>query len=581
VAVRRQRSVAREILVVWALFAFVATEIFATYAREPVRELYHVSGSGPAAGLGRVVVFLNFPTALVALAVLPLVAGRLWPLAVFAAVLCGGVFWPGVVDQADLDVKWANTVPAAGVAIALGLTLWHVRRGAIAQPVRVRGDRWRMAIALLVIVVSLPWLAAELGLSFGDMGAWWAPLGEARVHHAVHHGHHHGMDGALFVLTALLLSRTLVRMPRALRVPVAVYLGILVAYGAANIANDAWLEQLVKRGWISYSLPSVLLPSVNLPWALIVIVGVGVGMLFLRVAAEGAAVGRRIPGPAALVPAAVAVALVMFGASQHRRGTAQTPFARSGSGTIVFPMSTEGRFHLYEIGADGRGLRQLTDEDASDLAPDWSPYGLLAFQSNRDDAGDVFVSDPDFAAVERVTGDGREGEPAWAPDGERIALVRDGDLYVVHAHGGGASKVADDAFWPSWAPGGSALAYEVHFARYEGVVTIAPGWSLGIAGTPHWRDPAWSPKGGTIAFECLNGDHWHICLLNAKSGSTRVLTPGGADEFAPAWSRDGRRIAFIGDRDGNDQLYVMRADGTGIVRLTTGQADKEAPAWRP
>jgi hypothetical protein len=58
------------VVAVWSLFALVAAEVFCTYARIPVRELYHVSGSGPAAGAGRALVFLNFPTALVALALL-------------------------------------------------------------------------------------------------------------------------------------------------------------------------------------------------------------------------------------------------------------------------------------------------------------------------------------------------------------------------------------------------------------------------------------------------------------------------------------------------------------------------------
>ena len=576
----RQRAVARETVAVWALFAFVAFEIFATYSRLPLRELYHVSGTGPVAGLGRAVVFLNFPTALVALPILPLVAGRLWPVAIVAAVLCCGVFWPGIVDQADLDVKWANAVPAIGVAIVLSLTLWRLR-GGVAPPVRMPGDRWRIAVALVLLVLSAPWLAAELGVFFGDMGAWWAPLGQARVHHAVHHGHHHGMDGTLLVLAALLLSRTLGRVPDALRTTVAVYLGILVTYGLGNIANDAWFEQLVKRGWLSYSLPAVLLPTLNLPWALIVIGGVLVGLLFLREPTDGAPARRRIPAIAALVPIAAAIALMILGAVQDTQPTARTPFARTGTGAIVFPMSTKGPFHLYEVGANGRGLRQLTDEDASDLAPDWSPQGLLAFQSNRDDRGDVFVADSEFAAVERITGGDREGEPAWAPNGERIALVRDGDLYVVHAHGGGAEKIADDAHWPTWAPGGSALGYEVHFAGAEGIVTTGSDRGLGVYGSPHQREPAWSPKADAIAYECLVGDHWHICLLDPRSGTTRALTRGDADEFAPAWSPDGTRIAFIGDRDGNDQLYVMRANGTGIVRLTSGQADKEAPAWKP
>jgi WD40-like Beta Propeller Repeat len=580
-ATRRQQALARETLVVWAMFAVVAAEAFATYSRLPLRELYHVSGTGPAAGLGRSLVFLNFPTTLVALPILALVAGRLWAVAVVGAVLCCAIFWPGMVDQADLDAKWANAIPATGVLIAVTLTIVRARDG-ISPPVRMRGDPVRIVAALLLLVLASPWLAADLGLSFGDMEAWWAPFGQARLHHAVHHGHHHGMDGTLLVLSALLLSRALGSAPGRLRPAVGIYLGILTAYGLGNILNDAWLEQLVKRGWVSYTMPSVLLPAPNRAWAVILVVGALIGLLFLRDRKSRAAVWRPLPVIAAALATAAVVVLVAIGAVQERQSTAGTPFARSGTGTIVFPMSPGGHFHLYEIGADGRGLRRLTDESASDVAPSPSAAGRLAFQSNRDDSADVFVAGRNLAGAERITGSGREGEPAWAPAGKRIAFIRDGDLYVGLARLGGAAKLAGDAAWPTWSPGTSLLAYEgTSRARHVIEAATADGDTEVIRTGTDSRRPAWSPRSRVVAYECRRGEHWHICVLDTVSGTQRTLTPGDADEFAPAWSPDGRRIAFLGDRDGNDQLYVMRANGTGVVRLTSGQADKEAPTWPP
>jgi Tol biopolymer transport system component len=573
---------ARETIAVWALFAVVAAEVFATYSRLPLRDLYHVSGTGPAAGLGRALVLVNFPTALAALPILALVAGRLGPVALVGAFLCCGIFWPGAVDEADLDAKWSNAIPAAGVLVAVSLTVVRAR-GGIAPPLRRRGDRVRVVAAIVLLVLSLPWIAADLGLSFGDMDAWWAPFGQARLHHSVHHGHHHGLDGTLLVLVALLLSRALGDVPRRLRRPIGIYLGILTTYGLGNVLNDAWYEQLVKRGWSSVSMPSVLLPAPNLAWAVILLVGILIGLLFLRVAADATPARSRFPAGAALVPAAVVLALVVIGAVQDRQRTAQTPFARSGSGTIVFPMAPTGPFHLYAIGADGRGLRQLTDEDASDLAPNWSPQGLLAFQSNREDRGDVFVSDADATALERITGSGRQGEPAFATTGDQITYVNDSDLYLAYAHGGGAVKLLDDAAWPAWPPGSSFLAYETTRGSRHRVVTFASDGDTEVVRTGGLdsRRPAWSPGGRLLAYACRIGTHWHICAFSPAAGTHWALTSGDSDEFAPAWSPDGKRIAFLSDRDGNDQLYVMRADGTGIVRLTSGQADKEAPAWRP
>ena len=63
---------AREALAVWLLFGLVALEILHTYARVPPEELYHVTG-----GISRVIVFLNFPAALVAIAIVAVSYPRL------------------------------------------------------------------------------------------------------------------------------------------------------------------------------------------------------------------------------------------------------------------------------------------------------------------------------------------------------------------------------------------------------------------------------------------------------------------------------------------------------------------------
>ncbi len=40
-------------------------------------------------------------------------------------------------------------------------------------------------------------------------------------------------------------------------------------------------------------------------------------------------------------------------------------------------------YHLYEVGTDGSGLRQITDERFDDLMPEWLPDGGIAFVSTR------------------------------------------------------------------------------------------------------------------------------------------------------------------------------------------------------
>jgi hypothetical protein len=175
----------REPLAVWLLFGVVALEILVTYSRVGPRELYHVSHSGLEGGASRVIVFLNFPLALVAIAIALLQRRRV--LAVVGALLCTPIFWPGVVTQANLDARWVNAIAAVGVVLVCAAT------ATARAPSDPRDDRVRIAIAALVVLVGLPWFAAELGFYFPGPH--------------VHHGHHHGMDGVLLVLTSLLLSR--------------------------------------------------------------------------------------------------------------------------------------------------------------------------------------------------------------------------------------------------------------------------------------------------------------------------------------------------------------------------------------
>ena len=580
----------REIWILWSLFALVAAEMFATYARLPVDELYHVSGNGRTAAAGRVVVQLNWPTALAAIALVPVVAAQarnrmISRLAALAVVLCAAIFWRGVVDQADLDVKWANAIAAVGVGLAFGLTVAVTLRTGLGRRARVRGDRVRLVATVLLLLIALPWIAADLGFligrwpGFGSIfysDEWYAKFGHARLDRAVHTGHHHGMDGTLLALTAILLSRTLGRIGPRLRGVLGAYLGIMLVYGLANVLNDFWLEQIVKRGLTRWEVPSMAVPTLSLPWLVLPVLAAVAYVLLFRRVSIGKPIGhRRLVWPAALQLAVAALLIIglVHGSKRHA-----TPLGSVDG--IAFAFAPEGTSHVF-VTRDGELVR-LTDGDDSDLAPAWSPdRRRIAFQSNRDGNWKLYVMNADGTAVQRLThDDAQEGEPSWSPSGRELAFVRDDDVYVMRARGGAARKVADDAEWPTWSPDGAFLAYEVAFGGDHGIAVVGPGRSLAPYGAPEDRRPAWSPRGDVIAYECRVSGHWHICLLDPKSGSERVLTPGDANEFAPAWSPDGSRIAFISDRDGNDQLYVMRADGTGLVRLTSGQADKDTPAWR-
>jgi hypothetical protein len=282
-----------EALSAWALWAVVTLAVLVTYSRLDATELYNVSHEGLAGGLGRAVVLLNFPVALVAVALALLAAAALptkaWLIAGPAIALSAVV--PFAVDQDDLDVRWVNAIPALGVVLGFSLTLAATRRAGAAFASRCAGDPLRLVTAALVLVLSLPWIAAELGFHLpGDVFLGEEPYREedGRRFAAVHLGHHHGGDGTMLVLTALLLSRVRMR-PGALRMVYTSYLGAMLAYGAVNLVQDLWHEQVVKRGWTDVDIPSALLPGPRPIWLVIVVLAVVATAVLLREDEGGAA----------------------------------------------------------------------------------------------------------------------------------------------------------------------------------------------------------------------------------------------------------------------------------------------------
>jgi hypothetical protein len=269
----RARPGQGEALTVWAMWGGVSLAVLVTYSWVDTDELYNVSREGLGGGLGRSVVLFNFPiafvavaTTIVAVAALP---RRAWIAAAPAIASC--VLVPFVVHEDDLDVRPANAIPALGVLVALVLTIVAARRAGLSFAPRRRGDIARIVVALAVVVLSLPWITAALGFHFpGDffMGEELGREEDGTLLAAVHLGHHHGTDGALLVLTALLLSR--VELPQPwLDLTLTVYLGLMLAYGAVNLAQDFWLEQIVKRGWTGTEIPDALLPGFRPIWAVI------------------------------------------------------------------------------------------------------------------------------------------------------------------------------------------------------------------------------------------------------------------------------------------------------------------------
>ena len=189
---------------------------------------------------------------------------------------------------------------------------------------------------------------------------------------------------------------------------------------------------------------------------------------------------------------------------------------------------------------------------------------IIDYRSYTEDPGSIWTVRPDGTGATRITRTTHgDTDPAWSPDGRRIAFIR---------------AIADE---------------QAQFAQdpHEIFVVNADGTGLRRLTRNHVYDgePTWSPDGRRIAFvrggpPILAGPEIRdIWVMRSDGSRQRSLGRTTTLEFWPAWGPRGRTIAYVArdlerrfDRDGvphwerspRFDLWTMRADGRG--RAATG-----------
>ncbi len=200
-------------------------------------------------------------------------------------------------------------------------------------------------------------------------------------------------------------------------------------------------------------------------------------------------------------------------------------------------------------------------------------------------------------AVQLTASEKPVSDPQWAPDGRRLAFVRDGSIWVIEADGSRQVQVTEHPAGnsrPQWSPDGRRLAF----------VSRRRGWSqvwLIDAPIPHRGRPAshpkpaepvpltpagtdiddyaWAPDGLRIAVASQReSDAWRstVAVVTIATASEVRIEANGASECGPRWLPDGS-LLLLSDADGWFQVVRVGPDLVGRSALTSGSQEHGEP----
>jgi hypothetical protein len=223
-----------------------------------------------------------------------------------------------------------------------------------------------------------------------------------------------------------------------------------------------------------------------------------------------------------------------------------------------------------------------------------SPAGVLVYQTGSPQVGGTpaWIDRTGRQVGEIGIGKGIVQFPRLSPDGQRLAVVADGDIWVHDLGGRPPIRLTyggreSPAFSPLWTPDGRHLVYELGTASAVPALYSLPAdgserTAARVSPEGHYHPHGWFPGGRELLAVGVTTTATPdiVAITTSEPFATRpiVQTPGTEGMGGAAVSPDGRWLAYATDSTGTAEIWVRPFPGPGAAVRVSPEGGRE-PVW--